>query len=142
MHSEDRGLVVSGSVDRESDEGQGVWTAIKSGVASFSIGFLATKSRPREGGGRDLLVIDLLEVSVVTKPMHPATRTLGWKSAETGADWEAIKAAERKAEAVHQKAQKDREFELEVDAILAKAETKRAKERKRSRPIKVARFRV
>ena len=109
LHSEDRGLVVSGSVDRESDEGQGVWTAIKSGVASFSIGFLATKSRPREGGGRDLLVIDLLEVSVVTKPMHPATRTLGWKSAETGADWEAIKAAERKAEAVHQKAQKDRE---------------------------------
>ena len=35
MRTEERGLVVAGSVDRESDEGQRVWRAIKSNVASF-----------------------------------------------------------------------------------------------------------
>jgi len=47
MRTDKRGLIVTGSVDRESDDGRRVWRAIKSNVASFSIGFLATKSRPR-----------------------------------------------------------------------------------------------
>jgi len=50
---------------------------IKSGVAGFSIGYMA-ESRPRKGGGRVLTEIDLLEVSITSKPMHPSTRALGW----------------------------------------------------------------
>jgi phage head maturation protease len=145
MHAEERGLVVSGSVDRESDEGQRVWRAIKSNVASFSIGFMATKSRPREGGGRHLQVIDLLEVSVVSKPAHAATRTLSWKSAETAdaqavadAEFEIHRAATAKADAAYARAEADRK----VQEIAAELEAKAAREAKRNRPIQIKTFEV
>jgi HK97 family phage prohead protease len=134
MRPEERGLVVSGSVDRESDEGQRVWRAIKSNVASFSIGFMATKSRPRRGGGRHLQVIDLLEVSVVSKPAHAATRTLGWKSADNDPVFEAFKDAERKAQDAY-----DRQ---RVAELAAELEAKAAREAKRNRPIRIKRFEV
>ena len=55
---------------------------IKSNVAGFSIGF-TSKSRGHAGGGRELTEIDLLEISVPSKPMHASTRALGWKAATT-----------------------------------------------------------
>ena len=79
IHPTDAGLVVAGEVDRDTDEGRQVWRTIKSGTAGFSIGFMS-ESRPREGG-RELVEIDLLEVSVTSTPMHPSTRALSWKSA-------------------------------------------------------------
>jgi HK97 family phage prohead protease len=79
MYASDEGLVVAGQIDRESEEGKAAWRMVKSGVAGYSIGFMA-ESKARTGGGRTLIEIDLLEVSVTAKPMHPATRTLGWKS--------------------------------------------------------------
>lgn len=39
------------------------------GVDGLSIGFRVVRSRPRPGGGRDLMEIDLLEVSLVETPM-------------------------------------------------------------------------
>jgi HK97 family phage prohead protease len=79
MQATDNGLVVAGEVDREGEEGQQVWRAIKSGVAGFSIGFMA-ESRARKGGCRELFEIDLLEISFTTKPVNGATKVLGWKS--------------------------------------------------------------
>ncbi|MEK6272358.1 MAG: HK97 family phage prohead protease [Actinomycetota bacterium] len=79
MYASEQGLVVAGSVDREGEEGQQVWRAIKSGVAGFSIGFMAD-SRPRKGGGRELYEVDLYEISFTTRPVHGATKVLGWKS--------------------------------------------------------------
>jgi hypothetical protein len=38
------------------------------------------ESKAQPGGGRRIIEVDLLEISVTAKPMHPATRTLGWKS--------------------------------------------------------------
>lgn len=81
MRTDEIGLLVAGEVDRSEREGQQAWRSIKSGVAGFSIGFMA-ESEPRKGGGRLLTEIDLLEISVTSKPMHPATRALSWKSAE------------------------------------------------------------
>jgi len=78
MYASEEGLVVAGSVDRETEEGQQVWRAIKSGVAGFSIGFMA-ESRPHKDG-RELYEIDLLEISFTTRPVHGATKVLGWKS--------------------------------------------------------------
>src|SRR5918994_6823059 len=39
MHPSDAGLVVSGEVDRETDEGRQVWRMIKQNTIGFSIGF-------------------------------------------------------------------------------------------------------
>jgi HK97 family phage prohead protease len=141
MSATAEGLVVAGSIDRESDEGQRDWRAIKSGVASYSIGFMATKSRPREGGGRELLEIDLLEISVVATPAHPHTRTLDWKAADSIAsrDLDYNREARRKydeqfRERIRQR-RRAQELEEEIRAENARAE-------KRNRPIKVKTFRV
>ena len=79
MQPTDAGLVVSGEVDRETDEGKQVWRSIKSGVCGFSIGYMS-ESTPRKGGGRTITEIDLLEISTTSTPMNAGTRALGWKS--------------------------------------------------------------
>lgn len=79
MKATDAGLVAAGEIDRETDRGPAAWRSIKSGVAGFSIGYMAD-SRPRKGGGRVLTRVDLLEVSITSTPMHPATRATSWKS--------------------------------------------------------------
>lgn len=79
MHATEAGLVVSGEVDRETDEGKQAWRTIKAGSAGFSIGYMA-ESEARKGGGRRITEIDLLEITVTSRPMHPSTRALGWKS--------------------------------------------------------------
>jgi HK97 family phage prohead protease len=81
MKPTEEGLEVAGEVDRSTDAGQQVWRTIKSGTAGFSIGYVS-KDRRRKGGGRELYEIDLLEISATSKPMHPATRALSWKSAD------------------------------------------------------------
>lgn len=40
----------------------------------LSIGYQPTRKTARKGGGRDLLAVDLLEISVVAVPMHPGAR--------------------------------------------------------------------
>ena len=82
MRATEAGLLVVGQVDRDVEEGQRVWKAIKRGSMGFSIGYMATASRPKrpEGKGRLLTEIDLLEVSATVTPMNAGTRTLGWKS--------------------------------------------------------------
>ena len=45
------------------------------------------KTLPRPGGkGQVLTEIDLLEISATSMRAHPATRVLGWKSADPDAD--------------------------------------------------------
>ena len=73
MEPTDAGLVVSGEVDRETDEGQQVWRSIKSGVCGFSIGYMS-ESTPRKGGGRTITEVDLLEITATSTPMNAATK--------------------------------------------------------------------
>jgi HK97 family phage prohead protease len=128
MEATDEGLVVAGEVDRTEPEGQQTWRAIKSGVAGFSIGYLS-ESTPRKGGGRTLTEIDLLEISATTKPMHPKTRALSWKTADAGDDviFGGLLQADREHDGDQQ----------EIDAELVALAEKSAKA---ARPIKVARF--
>ena len=139
MSTDERGLVVSGEVDRETPEGVQAWKQIKNDSASFSIGFMATESRPRKGGGRDLLVIDLLEVSVVSTPMHPDTRALSWKTADqdsmSDSEYEPMIARNRKHDAEFRERWRRRLRDRELVEIAEKAE-------KRNRPIKVKTFSI
>ena len=79
MRATEAGLVAAGEVDRSTEHGLQVWRQIKRNTAGFSIGFVA-ESRPRKGGGRHLLEIDLLEISATSTP---AARALSWKSTHT-----------------------------------------------------------
>lgn len=69
---------------------------VRSGaVRGLSIGFVTKKAASRAGGGRTITSLELLEVSLVTLPMHPGARVTSAKSAV-----EAL----RVAEAIHRAA--------------------------------------
>lgn len=51
-------------------------------VGGLSIGYVPTRKVARKGGGRDLLAVDLVEISVVAVPMHPGARITSAKSAD------------------------------------------------------------
>lgn len=55
---------------------------VKSGaVRGLSIGFIAKGAKARPTGGRTIKTLELLEVSLVTIPMHPGARVTSAKSA-------------------------------------------------------------
>ncbi|NTA48019.1 HK97 family phage prohead protease [Agrobacterium tumefaciens] len=55
---------------------------VKSGaVRGLSIGFITKTSSPRNGGGRLIKSLELLEASLVTIPMHPGAKVTSAKSA-------------------------------------------------------------
>ncbi|WP_454917290.1 phage major capsid protein [Xanthobacter sediminis] len=60
-----------------------VHAMVKAGaVKGLSVGFQTTKAVPRKGGGRTISALDLLEVSLVTVPMHPGAQVTAIKGAE------------------------------------------------------------
>ena len=69
MIEDGRGLYVRGLV--ESGGGQAL--AVQ-GIDGLSIGFRPRLWKPRSAGGRDLIEIDLVEVSLVAEPMQPRAR--------------------------------------------------------------------
>lgn len=50
-------------------------------VKGLSIGFATRKAAARPGGGRTITELELLEISLVTLPMHPGARVTSAKSA-------------------------------------------------------------
>ena len=64
-----RGLYVRGLVDSE-----GAQAMLRAGLDGLSIGFRARLWKPRTAGGRDLIDLDLVEVSLVAEPMQPGAR--------------------------------------------------------------------
>ncbi|MEN0078608.1 MAG: HK97 family phage prohead protease [Pseudomonadota bacterium] len=64
-----RGLFVRGLVDAPA-----ALEAVRQGLNGLSIGFRARLARPQPGPGRELIDIDLVEISLVSEPMQPAAR--------------------------------------------------------------------
>jgi HK97 family phage prohead protease len=55
---------------------------VKAGaVSGLSIGFVTRKAEAKKGGGRILKAVDVVEVSLVTVPMHPGAKVTSIKSA-------------------------------------------------------------
>lgn len=64
-----RGLYVRGLIESESAA-----HLVAGGVDGLSIGFRPRLWKPRGVQGRDLIEIDLVEVSLVAEPMQPSAR--------------------------------------------------------------------
>ena len=64
-----RGLFVRGLI-----EAAGAQSLAEAGLDGLSIGFRARLWKPRAGGGRDLIDLDLVEVSLVAEPMQRLAR--------------------------------------------------------------------
>ncbi len=69
-----RGLEVRGLVDHASRIGQLAISKTKSGLDGLSIGFRPRAWRYRPDGGRDLISVELVEISLVETPMAPGAR--------------------------------------------------------------------
>lgn len=75
IREDSRGLFVSGRVLEAGPRGRASAELIRQGaVDGLSIGFRTVRSAPRPGGGRELIDLDLWEVSIVTFPMLPQAR--------------------------------------------------------------------
>lgn len=70
-----RGLYVRGRIVSDAPRGRAALGLVRrQAVDGLSIGFRTRRSAPRPGGGRDLLDLDLWEVSIVTFPMLSQAR--------------------------------------------------------------------
>lgn len=69
-----RGLEVRDLVDGAKPYGKLALKGIGNGMDGLSIGFRPKRWRMRPDGGRDLLEVDLVEVSIVKNPMAPGAR--------------------------------------------------------------------
>ncbi len=75
MREDGRGLFVRGRILTSAPRGRAVRGLVAQGaVDGLSIGFRTLRSATRAGGGRDLLELDLWEVSIVTFPMLAQAR--------------------------------------------------------------------
>lgn len=74
LHEDVRGLFVEGQIDPQTRAGALARRLVGEGVDGLSIGFHARLARSRPGGGRDLFVLDLVEISIVPRPMAPRAR--------------------------------------------------------------------
>lgn len=74
--TEDRnGLKMVAGISPDCRDGLDALALLRTGsVDGLSIGYRVRESRPRPGGGRELLKVELVECSVVTLPMHPHAR--------------------------------------------------------------------
>ncbi len=82
MHETSEGLYVEGELDLEdSDVAREAWRSMKAGRVALSFGYLVTSDRKRSDGVRELLGLDLFEISIVAAPANPDTRFLELKSA-------------------------------------------------------------
>lgn len=60
--------------DRDQDAARALWRLAASRVNGLSIGFRPRATKARADGGRDLLAVDLVEISLVAFPMLPLAR--------------------------------------------------------------------
>ncbi len=88
-----RGLFVSGQLMREVAKGREVLALMRAGaIDGLSIGFRTVKGRTdAKSGVRQLIEVDLWEISVVTFPMLPAARVSTVKGARRHALLETIR---------------------------------------------------
>lgn len=78
VNEDGRGLRVIASVTQGTQAGDEAVALLKSGaIDGMSFGYRVRRSRSAPGGMRELLEVELIEVSLVTFPMQPLARVLG-----------------------------------------------------------------
>jgi HK97 family phage prohead protease len=76
------GLEVSGRVDLDTDLGLKVCKSLKANRLGLSFGYMVKESRELEDRGRELLALDVYEISATPSPANDRTRLLSTKSVE------------------------------------------------------------
>lgn len=89
IEEDSKGLLCVGEINLQHKDGPSLHSALeRKDMDSLSIGFGLDEFKQREDGGRDLLKINLREISVVTFPCEPKATISDVKSLETVRDIE------------------------------------------------------
>lgn len=84
LKEDENGLAVSGNLVLETRRGKEAYGLLKAGALSgLSIGFRINRFENLEGGGRRLLELDLLEISLVSLPAASRARVTNVKKGKT-----------------------------------------------------------
>jgi HK97 family phage prohead protease len=79
---DERGLRCTGKLIRETQRGAEAYALMKEGaIQGLSIGFIVEESREAQDGAREIVRVDLWEVSVVTFPANPDANVMGVRHA-------------------------------------------------------------
>lgn len=77
-----QGLVARGRLATDTADGREAYSLLKAGaLTGLSIGFSGTKSRIGAKGTREIIDLDLMEISFVSVPANPLTRVSSVKAA-------------------------------------------------------------
>lgn len=83
MSETDDGLYVEGTLDLEGSElAKEAWRLVKADTVSLSFGFLGEVTPKAKDGTREIVNIDLYEVSLTPAPANPDTRFLSLKTVD------------------------------------------------------------
>jgi HK97 family phage prohead protease len=83
MRETREGLIVEGKLDLdESPVAREVWRSVRNNAMSLSFGFMPTKTRKAADGIRELVEVDIFEISITPTPANENTRIISFKSAE------------------------------------------------------------
>jgi HK97 family phage prohead protease len=150
MAETDEGLRVEGQLDlQDSEVAREAWRSMKAGRIALSFGYLVTADFKREDGVRELLGIDLFEVSLTPSPANPDTRIVSMKSSTTAVLREIDKRASDNlfshpafAPLGTKRKHVTPEVERDIREVAAKAEAEEAKAARKARPVQIKRFEV
>jgi Escherichia/Staphylococcus phage prohead protease len=81
MRETDEGLLVRGQLDLEdSAVAREAWRSMKNDAIGLSFGYLVTAERTAGDGTRELVALDLFEISLTPSPVNAETRIVSMKS--------------------------------------------------------------
>ncbi len=81
LGEDSRGLFCQGQLNLDVQRGRELYALMRQGaINGLSIGFKTVKARKDSSGGRQLLAVDLWEISLVTFPLLPLARVSGVKT--------------------------------------------------------------
>jgi hypothetical protein len=163
MAETDEGLRVKGQLDlQDSEVAREAWRSMKAGRIALSFGYIVTADFKREDGVRELLGIDLFEISLTPSPANRETRITAMKSARGSDDLAGVldffngrSKVSNRSDGSDDFAQSVADYlkwpdhrdvrhrmDREVSKLAAELEAKRAREAKRNRPIRIKNFEV
>jgi HK97 family phage prohead protease len=101
VREDQTGLLVKGRLILEVRRAREARSLMQAGAATgLSVGFRTRRADARQGGGRTVRAVDLIEISLVARPAQPLARVTGMRAAHAAPEAAGLAAEFRRAAAL------------------------------------------
>jgi uncharacterized protein len=101
VREDDTGLRVKGRLILDVQRAREARSLMQAGAATgLSVGFKTRRAEARQGGGRTVRAVDLIEISLVARPAQPLARVTGMRAADAAPEVAGLAADFRRAAAL------------------------------------------